>query len=410
MKRLLVLLAGLVFLAACSAVENVSDYFAGDDNAEPPSPLPEYVNTLPINILWEASVGDGLSGQNVKLVTAVGGDRVFAADREGVVAAFNKTNGDELWEQDTELAVAAGPGYGEGIVVVGTSDAEVLALNEENGSTIWKVNVSSEVLAVPKIVDGTVVVRTIDGRLYGLDAENGHQKWIYDWQVPILTLRGISTPAIDEGMIVIGFATGKLAALNLSDGDLLWEASISIPSGRTDLERMIDIDADPLIDDGYVYVATFQGELASIELESGVVLWKRDISAYAGVDVDWGQLYISDQVSDVWAVDPTNGATVWKQIDLQARHLTAPVVQGDYVVVGDFEGYLHWMSRNDGGFVAKIEVDSKGILSTPIVSDDVLYVLTNSGNLAAISLGENVPAATEIEKPTEEKSIWKFWD
>jgi outer membrane protein assembly factor BamB len=408
MKKIVVSLLGLT-LVACSSVTGVSDYLSGDDNAIKPSPLPEYENSLPLNFLWQSDAGAGFAGQSVNLVPAVSEDSVFAADREGLVFAFDKANGNERWERETELNISAGPGVGEGLVVVGSSGAEILALNAEDGATLWKVNVSSEVLAVPVVVDGVVIVRTIDGRLYGLDATSGGQKWIYDWQVPILTLRGTSTPAADAGMVVVGFATGKMAALSVEEGDLLWEASVSIPTGRTDLERMIDIDADPLIDDGYVYTATFQGELANIELESGVMLWKREISVYAGVAVDWGQLYVTDHESNLWAIDPANGASVWKQIDLQMRKLTAPVVQGDYVVVGDSDGYLHWLSREDGHFVAKTQIDDEGILSTPVVVDDVLYVLTKSGQLEAISIGENVPVANEVDKPDTEKSLWKFW-
>ena len=405
MKQRLLMVVGVLCISGCSSI---SGLFSGNEGAEQASPLPEYVNTLPLNPLWSASVGDGFDGQVVKLVATLSDERVFAADRKGVVAAFNKIDGERLWEKETDLAIAAGPGYGEALVVVGTSDAEVLALNEQDGSIVWKVEVSSEVLAVPQIADGVVVVRTIDGRLYGLDAKNGSQKWFYDWKVPILSLRGTSSPVISNDIIIIGFATGKLAALSLQEGDLLWESSVAIPKGRTDLERMVDIDSDPLVDDGYIYVATFQGQLASLELETGVVLWKREISAFAGMAIDWGQLYVVDYNSNVWAVDPANGASVWKQIDLTARQLTAPVVQGDYVVVADFEGYLHWMNRSDGAFVAKREIDDDGIMSAPVVQDGVIYSLSNAGQLTAISIGDNIPQADVIEKPAS-SSGWKFW-
>ena len=405
MKQRLLIGLGILLLSGCSSL---SGLFSSDDNTKRASPLPEYVDTLQVNLLWDTSVGGGFEDQVVKLVASVSDERVFAADRNGLVAAFNKTNGEGLWERETELAIAAGPGYGEALVVVGTSDAEVLALNEDDGSVVWQVEVSSEVLAVPQVADGVVVIRTVDGRLYGLDAENGQQKWFYDWKVPVLSLRGTSSPVISDDIVLIGFATGKLAALSLQEGDLLWESSVAIPKGRTDLDRMVDIDSDPVVDDGYIYVATFQGQLASLELETGVLLWKRDISAYTGMAIDWGQLYVTDYNSNVLAVDPSNGASVWKQIDLTARHLTAPVVQGEYIVVADFEGYLHWMSRANGAFVAKLEIDDEGISSTPVVQDGVLYSLTNDGQLAAISIGDNIPQAIVVEKP-ESSSWWKLW-
>ncbi|MBT5230694.1 MAG: outer membrane protein assembly factor BamB [Methylococcales bacterium] len=408
MIRQTLLFFTVLSVASCSSL---TGYFAGEDNAEPPEPLPEYDNTLQVNVLWDASVGDGFAKQIVQLVPAVGGDRVFAADRAGTVMAFNKTTGEELWENETELAIAAGPGYGSGLVIVGTSDAEVLALNESDGSVAWKVNVTSEILAVPRIADDVVVVRTIDGRLYGLELSTGLQKWFFDWPVPVLTLRGTSAPALTSDMAVVGLSSGKVNALDLSDGELQWESSVSIPSGRTDLERMIDIDADPLISDGNAYIATYQGELAALEVETGVVLWKRKISAYAGLVADWSQLYVVDDRSSVWAVDPDNGASFWKQSDLAMRKLTAPVVQGDYVVTADYEGYLHWLSRSDGSFVAKLEVDDAGISTSASVVDDVLYVLSNDGLLMAVSIGENIPQPAEVEKPAEEESgsWWKPW-
>ena len=383
MKRLLItcLLSGL--LSGCGTLNSI---LGGEDNTEPPAPLVDVDDPVPLQELWSTSVGVGHDKQYVNLVPAADGGQVYVADRKGRVAAFDAGTGKQIWSVKTGAAVSAGPGAGEGLVLVGTSDAEVLALNAADGSLAWKVAVSSEVLAVPQLGLDKVIVQTADGNVAALDAENGSQLWIFDRSIPVLTLRGTSTPAVQHGVVIAGFANGKLVALSEDQGFVAWETNVAIPQGRSELERIVDIDGDPVIVGTAVYVTTFQGSVAVIDIQSGDLGWKRDMSSHTGLGVDFSQVYVTDDKSYVWALARSTGASEWKLEQLENRQLTAPVPFNDYVAVGDLEGYLHLLSRYDGRVAARVRVDRKGIRARPLVQRDVLYVYGNGGKLAAYSL------------------------
>ena len=232
-----------------------------------------------------------------------------------------------------------------------------------------------------------VVVRTVDGRITGLSAKDGANLWVHDHNVPVLTLRGVGEPVVIDGQVIAGFASGKLIALRLNDGALLWEARVAIPGGRSDLDRVVDIDATLAVGDGVVHVTSYQGNIATVLLRDGRVLWNRDMSSHTGIAADRRNLYVSDDNSHVWALERRSGASLWKQDKLQARAVTAPVVFGNYLVVGDIEGYLHWMSRSDGSFVARVRIDEQGILAPPVRVGDILYVSGKGGTLTALRPG-----------------------
>jgi outer membrane assembly lipoprotein YfgL len=401
MSRVLALLLVLPFLGTGCAW--VSALLGETDHAEPPAALVSMTNSVPITTLWSTKLGAGFDEQFVKLVPAVAEGRVFSAERKGRVRAFDAASGKLLWETDIEAPLSGGPGFGTGRVLVGTSDAEVVALRADDGALLWRAPVSSEVLSVPQAADGIVVVRTVDGKVFGLRAEDGTQLWVYERHVPVLTLRGISSPMLRHGRVIGGFDNGKLAALELKDGRPLWEVSVAVPQGRSELERMVDIDGDPVVVDDDIYVATFQGGVAAVDAESGQVLWSRELSSFAGIGVDDAYLYITDDESHVWALDRQTGTALWKQDKLHQRALTAPVPYGDYVVVGDFEGYLHWLSKADGHFVARTRVDDEGLIAPPVFTKDVLYVYGAGGVLAALSTPrfesgqrETVPVASYV--------------
>ena len=264
----------------------------------------------------------------------------------------------------------------------------MLALNAGDGALVWKAEVSSEVLSVPQIDLDKVIVQTADGNVTALDAEDGSQLWIYDRSVPVLTLRGTSTPAVQLGLVVAGFANGKLVALSADQGFVVWESSVAIPQGRSELERIVDIDGDPVIVGTAVYVTTYQGRVAVIDLENGNAGWQRDMSSHVGLGVDFSQVYVTDDNSHVWALSRSSGASEWKLDQLQNRQLTVPEPFSDYVAVGDVEGYLHLLSRYDGHIAARVRVDRKGIKARPLALNDVLYVYGNGGKLAAYRLPE----------------------
>lgn len=383
MKRLsaLLLLSGL--LSGCGTLSGI---LGGEDNTEPPAPLQDIADPIPLKRLWNTDVGVGFDEQYVRLVPAAEGDRLFVADRRGRVVALDAQSGKQIWSVKTGAAVSAGPGVGEQLVLVGSSDAEVLALSAADGTQVWKAAVSSEVLSVPQIDLDKVIVQTADGNVAALDAADGRQLWIYDRSVPVLTLRGTSTPAVQHGVVIAGFANGKLVALSADKGFVVWDTSVAIPQGRSELERIVDIDGDPVIVGTAVYVTTFQGRVAVLDIQTGNMGWKRDMSSHAGLGVDFSQVYVTDDNSHVWALSRSSGASEWKLDELANRQLTVPVPFDDYVAVGDLEGYLHLLSRYDGRVAARERVDSKGIRARPLVMQDVLYVYGNSGKLAAYSL------------------------
>ncbi len=371
--------SSVLFLGGCA-------WFGDKDNAEPPAKLQSFSEQVRLTRLWGRDTGTGTDEQFVKLVPVVAGERVFVADRSGAVRAYRLDQGEELWSTKTRTAISAGPGVGDGLVVVGSSNADLIALDAETGEQRWRTSVSSEVLAVPQLHRGIVVVQTVDGNIAGLDASSGERLWIQGRTVPVLTLRGTSTPLVEDGVVIAGLANGKMIALDARSGRPVWEAVVSVPRGRSELQRMVDVDANVVVRDGVLYVTSFQGQMAAIGLQDGRLLWNRDMSAYAGIGVDSQQVYVSDENSEVWALDRGTGASLWKQGDFRRRALTGPAIAGGYVAVGDFEGYVHLLSRLDGSIVGRKKVDGEGILATPVPLQDQLLVLGAGGKLVLYRL------------------------
>jgi len=377
MPRLLTWFLILPLLAGCSM-------FGAKDNADPPAELVEFEPSLKIETLWETSVG-GMEGQYLGIRPAVWQERLFVADSEGRVEALDRENGERLWRVDLDVPISGGPGVADGLVLVGTSEAELIALDAETGEQRWRRRVSSEVLSSPAGASGVVVVRCIDDRITGINAATGEVRWNYTQTVPVLTLRGNSSPIVHNGRVIVGFANGKMIGLALDSGKRIWESVIATAHGRSELERVVDLDADPVLVEGVVYGAGFQSELAAVSESTGIILWKREMSSYAGLDADWRQVYVTDAQDHVWALDANNGATLWQQKQLHARRLSAPaIVSFDYLVVGDLEGYLHWLAAEDGRMLAREKVGGGAIRIKPLVVDDVVYVLSEHGRLAAL--------------------------
>jgi outer membrane protein assembly factor BamB len=383
MKRTLIACAALS-LSACSWV---TEYLSGEENLTPPTPLTDITPRVTVNKLWETDIGAGAGKESVRIAPALCNGRLYVAALDGEVSAYDAANGARLWQYDSKAPVASPTACAGDLVLFGTSDARLIALTASDGAARWEAGLSSEVLSMPRMADDTVVVRSVDGRVQGLDAASGERRWVYERATPTLTLRGASSPLIVDGRVIAGFDNGKLAALALADGKLAWEATIAVPHGRTEIERLVDIDADPVEASGVVYVSSFQGQAAAVDAASGRLLWVREQSAHAGLALDSGNVYISDDESRVWALAQDGGSALWKQENLVGRRLTAPAVQGDHVVVGDFEGYLHWLSREDGQFVARTRADSDGFSEAPLSQDGTLYTLGRSGELAAWRIG-----------------------
>lgn len=379
-------------LSGCSVMESLSDattglsdYVFGADNVEPPAALTDYTPELEPQLLWKESIGEGSGERQFKLTPFVTDKSIFVADHEGLIKALDPRTGDDQWEVETELALSAGPTLGQEALILVSNHAEVIALDPANGHQLWKTKVSSEVLSIPVIAQGIVIVRSVDGRMVALNEHDGHKRWEFDRNVPALSLRGSGTPAVDGDMLIAGFDNGKLLALKLKDGRQLWEVSIAMPQGRSEVERLVDLDSDPLIQDGVVYIASYQGGISAAQTNNGNIVWRNDaISAFSGMSQLGRNLYVTDAASDVYQLDQRSGSSLWKQKDLHQRQLTAAVAYADYVVVGDYEGYVHWLSASDGRQLGRLQVDSDGISVTPVVQDDIVYVYSKDGTLAAL--------------------------
>ncbi len=373
----LLLLSILILLSGCSM-------FGGQDNTEPPAPLVEFIPTLTLKTVWTADTGGGTDSSELKLAPIVDKGRLFTASPQGHLRAFNLNDGTLLWEQQIDAPISGGPGVGEGLVLLGSQKGDVIARTETDGSQQWRAKVSSEVLSVPRISQGVVVVRTVDEKLFALDSQTGNSLWVYEpARVPLLTLRGTSSPVITDGVIIAGFDNGKIVLLELHTGKVIWEFPVAQPRGRSELERMVDIDAEPLVVDNMIYVTSYQGRTLAIEKNQNL-LWERKLSSYAGLGIDADYVYVSDTQSHVWALDRYTGEYWWKQDKLQARNLTAPVSIGNYVVVGDLEGYLHWMRRDNGQFVTRHRIGKASIIVPPLVVDDMLVATNSDGQIVVL--------------------------
>ena len=372
----------LLTLGGCGVFQSTKD----EIELEAPTALTDIVSALDLSVAWSTQLGGARPSNLVNLRPQISDDKLFIASPDGVVAAIDVTDGQVIWEIDTQTRLGGGPGVGDDLVVVGSREGEVIALAMGQGEAVWRSQITSELLSIPVSVAGTVVVKAIDGRLFALSATNGARQWSYGRSIPVLTLRGSSSPVIAGGLVISGSDSGKLTALVLKTGLAVWERSIAFPDGRSELERIIDIDADPLVVGGIVYVASYQRGVMAIDLEQARTVWNQDISTVSSFSADQRHLYVTDIKDTVWALDRFSGAVVWKQEKLKFRRLTGPVVADRYIVVGDFSGILHWMSVEDGVLRGRIQIDSSGVTSVPVFSKGLVYSYSNSGELTAITL------------------------
>lgn len=394
MRRLLALLIAAAPLSGCSQFDALKDVagsvqglISGTDNSEPPNELRPLEPSVNLTVLWDADIGKGYAEQVVNLVPAVTDEVVYVADRGGEVQARQRFKGDKLWEVDLELSLTAGPVAAGDRLLVGTDDAELLALSSVDGSVLWKTELSSEILALPRVERDTVVVRTTDGRITALDLRSGGRRWVHERTIPPLSVRGLGSPTIAGELVLDGFGGGKLLALNLADGKTAWESNIAIPHGRSEIERLVEVDADPLVRGNTAYITGHQAGVAAVDLGDGSVQWRHEgVFSSQGLAADRKSLFLSDHVSDVWQLDMRTGGDLWKQTELHQRRLTAPALLKDRLIVGDFEGYLHVLSKDDGSLVGRLRVDDDPIYAQPVVRGDILYVYTSGGTLAAVAL------------------------
>lgn len=369
-----VAIAGVLALAACSKGK-VKD-------AEAPKALVELRESVSVQRLWQASIGGNKPVLRLGLGLGRDGDRLFAAGHDGDVAAYDINTGRSIWRVRTKLALAGGTGAGAGLVVVGSSDGEVAALKSTDGSAVWRAKVGGEVLSAPAVSDKVVVVRTVDGRLHGLASSDGKELWREEQPIPRLTLRGSATPVIVGDAVYCGFDNGKVLALSLGDGVKLWEATVSPPRGRTELERLVDIDSAVRVSGEDVLAVGFQGRAAMLARESGQIWWSRDASSYRGLDVDADGVAIATAGGQLLMLNRRTGTEMWHNDTLVRRRLSAPALVGDFVAVADYDGFIHWFDRQSGEAVARDKVGD-AVSTAPLSVGGVLLVLTDKGRIEA---------------------------
>lgn len=381
MKRLSVAALALL-LSGCGIT---SWFTGGESNVEPPTPLVELSPAATVTTLWSESVSSGSGKAVIKLTPVVSDGVIYISDGAGRVQAFDAASGKRLWETELKLPVTAGVGLGEGLVLVGSKKGHVVALARDSGKPLWTGALSSEILAPPAVAEGVVVVQAVDGRVSGLSATSGERLWSVERSEPPLSLRGTSAPVILAGVVLTGFASGKLAAIGLKDGRLIWEIPIAQARGRSEIERLVDVDSKPLVVGKVLFAAAFQGKIVAVNLENGRILWSRDVSTYNDLDADPSNLYLTDEKGEVLALDLNTGATVWKQDKLRARFPSAPTTVGPHLAMGDFDGYVHWLARDDGRFIARHRA-SGAVRVKPAADKGRLYVLSQTGALSALQV------------------------
>lgn len=353
----------------------------------PPVELTALDNKINISRQWKFTSGEGVSDFYLKLKPVFNKNTGYIIDYKGHLQAFVVETGEIIWEKDLNVAASGGLTLNANKLFLGTSKGELisLALDANGAKELWRSQLTSEILSAPAISNGIVVAKTIDGRLYGLSLENGNQNWVYDRSVPRLTLRGSSAPQISNDIVITASDSGKLSALTLKNGKLLWETTIAIAKGRNELERIIDLDVDPVVVDDVIYVTGYQGRLSAVKIGSGQIIWSRDFSSYSGLYVDALRVYITDAMGQVWALNRYNGSTLWRQDKLLRRRLSAPTVHDDYIVFGDYDGYLHWLSRDDGKLIARKQVNGSDIVLEEKKTDKELDLLFSKWNNILIS-------------------------
>nr|WP_241664419.1 outer membrane protein assembly factor BamB [Ningiella ruwaisensis] len=406
MKNSVTILVAILLLSGCTTVSN---WFKDEEEIEIQT-LPPLQNQFESKVLWDEEVGDGIDNYFSRLRPAVGFGKVFAADREGIITALDPETGDTIWEIDVSTRstrsyignlyglfpgrvsakVSGGLTLASNTLYVGTENGLVYAINQEDGEIKWVADVPSEVISAPAVDAGIVVVNTVAGILLGLDSTDGSILWQTESDVPPLTLRGASAPAAANGGAIVGLASGRLRVSIIDSGLTAWEQVIAKPAGATELERIVDVDSAPVIFGGNIYVVSYGGALSSVELRTGQVVWSREYASYRNVTIFGNRLFVTDNNSNIYAIDRRNGVELWSFSELRRRNLTSATPVGEYIVVGDKFGFLHWFTQSEGEYVSRLAIgdddQDEGIYVEPVYQDGVLIVQTRDGVISRVSV------------------------
>ncbi|ALU43040.1 outer membrane protein assembly factor BamB [Pseudoalteromonas rubra] len=361
--------------------------------------LPEIVNQFETDVVWQESIGDGVEHYFSRLTPTFYQSTVYVAERNGLVAALDSSSGDTLWEVDTRETPAFWPwedddtaklsggilqAYGK--LYIGSEHGEVIALDRETGEVVWRKAVPGEALSTPAAGDGLVYVNLGSGKLLALHPDTGEERWQFEQEVPALTLRGLSSPTSANGGVLVGEESGKLSVLIAENGFMAWSTDIALAKGASEFERLVDVDTKPVVVGSTVYTIAYNGKLAALDVRNGNVLWDREYSSYRDLSVELNTIYLVDSEGVLYALDRESGIERWSQSALRGWYLTTPAVAGNYLVVGDQEGNLHWLDKQTGQLVSREEFDSSGFFVEPIVVDDTLILYTRDGEVSAVKI------------------------
>lgn len=378
-SRLMAVLFLSTAVIACSSNKKSSEDLK-------PAELPEYQAEIGFKTLWKADIGQGQGKHFSRIAPAVVGDSLYIASVDGLVAKLEKATGKTVWQKQLDLNIGGGVSADHEQVIVGALNGDVVSLSIENGEERWRTRLTSEVTSQPTIDGNLVVVRCVDGHIYSLDLTTGEKLWGYNSTIPVLTLRGSGQVVFFNDLVIAGLANGKLVALDRATGVVRWENRVDIGQGRSEIERIVDIDATPLLLDDVVVGASYQGRMVAFNAESGRPMWQSTAPTYNNMSSGFGNIYVTNTQSQLMALSKHDGKVKWMQNGLKRRSLTAPSVVGSYIFASDYEGFLHVFSQVDGRLIGRKYIDRNGVKTAVTIADDQLYVYADVGTLYALKL------------------------
>ncbi len=401
---ILVCLLAAVTISSCATLKSLTS--REDEPKEPkadkPLALVPFEPEVGIRVLWRRNIGRGIGKKFIDLSPAIDGGTIYAADAYGFLTAIDRETGRYQWttrigypmskgfmnvvDRSDPAFVTGGLGFGAGMIYVGTARGEVAAFAAADGEERWRVVLTSEVLAPPIASRDAVYAQTSDGNLFALALDDGSQKWVFHSQNPLVTLRGTSTPVFNSGIVYAGFANGALSAIDSTTGELLWEQTVSLPTGTSDLDRMVDVDGRPLVEQGAVVASTHQGATTAIRRSDGQPLWQVDVASTRALQSGYGLVFVITDEDEIVGIEQRDGTIAWRQEALLRRQLTDPLAFSNYIFVGDFQGFIHVIAQSDGRLIARRRVDNSPIQPTMVQEDGVVYLLSKGGRLIAIEL------------------------
>jgi outer membrane protein assembly factor BamB len=376
----------IIIAALLQSCTQIDDYMLGKDNTPQPTPLAPIKEKVTLTEKWSVPTGKPSNVNDaLKLSPVVSGHVVYTANVDGAIQATNQSNGNVIWSKQLPVRLISGPTVGSGHIAVATNRSTVMVLNQADGSTLWQANVSGDSLSMPLITGRYLIVKSIDGTVYNFNLKTGEKVWVSDHGAPSLILKASSSPVMMGKLVLVGFSDGKLDAIDLETGRVMWQRNIAYASGGSDVERLVDIDADPIVRGDTVYLGSYQGYVGALSLTNGEFIWRNPASIYKDMSISGDALYYVDNDGVIWARNRSNGHVIWKQEAFKAHGLTEPVLFGQYLFIGDKDGYVHGLNVHNGQMVSRTFLHAP-IIAAPVVSDSTLYILTTNGKLSRFAL------------------------